>query len=225
MAKKKVYRGSTFSFPFFIILLVAVLVLGFLIIFWSLTRPFCATSDNCKESMQLKVNNGLTGVFNGQKIVPPNIDLALEGKTKKVLGEMAADGEKHIYIDLATQTLTAYQGDVLFAQAPVSTGKWHPTPTGEFTVWGKFRATRMTGGQGNDFYDLPNVPYVMFFSGSGVPAGDGFSLHGAYWHNNFGHPMSHGCVNMRQIDAQKIYEWVGDNKPATQITIHGQAPL
>jgi lipoprotein-anchoring transpeptidase ErfK/SrfK len=120
--------------------------------------------------------------------------------------------------------------------ALVSTGKWHPTPTGDFTIWEKIRATRMTGGEGADFYDLPNVPYVMFFGGSGVPDGDGFSLHGAYWHDNFGHPMSHGCVNMRIVDAEKLYDWAdpptngnttlsSTESPGTEITIYGQAPL
>jgi hypothetical protein len=94
----------------------------------------------------------------------------------------------------------------------------------------------MTGGEGADFYDLPNVPYVMFFSGPNAPAGAGFSLHGAYWHDNFGHPMSHGCVNMRIVDAEKLYDWAdpptsgsttlsSTDNPGTKITIYGQAPL
>lgn len=58
----------------------------------------------------------------------------------------------------------------------------------------------MAGGQGADYYNLPNVPYVMYYYRD-------FGLHGAYWHNNFGHTMSHGCVNMRQIDAKVIFEW------------------
>ena len=93
----------------------------------------------------------------------------------------------------------------------------------------------MSGGQGADYYYLPNVPYVMFFSGSGISAGRGFSLHGAYWHNNFGHAMSHGCVNMRTVDAQKLYYWVDPpaegnigvstkDSPGTKITIYGKAP-
>jgi lipoprotein-anchoring transpeptidase ErfK/SrfK len=152
------------------------------------------------------------------------------------LGEASLSGEKHIYVDLSTQTLTAYQGDTVFMQVPVSSGKWFPTPTGDFTIWEKIRATKMSGGQGADYYYLPNVPFVMFFSGSGVSAGRGFSLHGTYWHNNFGHPMSHGCVNMRTVDAEKLYYWVNPaasgnvtlstaDNPGTKITIYGKAPL
>lgn len=208
--------------------------LGALAIF---VKPhFCANSISCMESAKLNVENNSLGVFAGQKIKPPAVDLAESEGKSKVLAESTGTGEKHIYVDLSTQTLTAYQGDTLFMKTYVSTGKWHPTPTGEFSIWEKLRATRMTGGQGADFYDLPNVPFVMFFSGSGVSAGDGFSLHGAYWHNNFGHPMSHGCVNMRIVDAEKLYYWVNpptngsvnvsdSGNPGTKITIYGQAPL
>lgn len=170
--------------------------------------------------MSLKVENDAPGVFNGQAVIPPKVDLAKKEPVTKVLGEATATGEKHIYVDLGSQTLTAYQGDTLFMTAPVSTGKWFPTPDGDFTIWEKIRATRMAGGSGADYYNLPNVPYVMFFSGSGVAAGRGFSLHGAYWHDNFGHPMSHGCVNMRIVDAQRLYYWA--DLTTTKITIYGE---
>ena len=234
MAKRKVIK-SKFNFSFFLILVFAVLALGALIIIWSINRPFCANSISCKDSLSLDVQNDATGVFNNQKIIPPKIDLAKKEPAVRVLGEAEANGEKHIYVDLANQTLSAYQGGTLFMQVPVSTGKWGKTPTGDFTIWEKLRATKMSGGTGADYYYLPNVPYVMFFSGSGVDAGRGFSLHGTYWHNNFGHPMSHGCVNMRTVDAQKLYGWVNPvatgnttvsskDDPGTKITIYGQAP-
>jgi hypothetical protein len=230
------YRKSNFNLPFFLLLLFSILALGFLIVFWSITRPFCANSISCKESLSLKVENEALGVFNGQKVVPPKINLTQKEPATRVLGEVATSGKKHIYIDLDNQILTAYQGNTLFLKTPVSTGKWHPTPTGEFTIWEKLKATRMTGGTGADYYDLPNVPYVMFFEGPNASAGFGFSLHGAYWHDNFGHPMSHGCVNMRIVDAQKLYDWVNPvtngnvttstkDDPGTKITIYGQAPI
>jgi lipoprotein-anchoring transpeptidase ErfK/SrfK len=195
----------------------------------------CANPGSCRESLTLNVDNQATGTFSGQKITPPKIDLAQKVDPKKILGEATVTGEKHIYVDLTTQTLSAYQGDSLFMQVPVSSGKWFPTPAGEYTIWEKIRATKMSGGEGADYYYLPNVPFVMFFEGSGVSAGRGFSLHGAYWHNNFGHPMSHGCVNMRTVDAEKLYYWVNPptngnvslsstDNPGTKITIYGKAP-
>lgn len=175
--------------------------------------PPCANEKSCSESLKLKIENDAIGYFNNQQIVPPKISLLPNDSKPYVLGTNNDSGEKLIYVDLAKQTLYAYQGNNLFMQTYVSTGKWNRTPTGVFTIWSKLRATRMTGGSGDDFYDLPNVPYVMFFENNEVAGSTGFSLHGAYWHNNFGHTMSHGCVNMRIIDAEKLYHWVN---PVTQ---------
>jgi len=195
-----------------------------LLISVGLIKP-CANTLSCKESLKLEVNNSEVATFGGQKLTPPKIDLSEKVDPRKILGEAIGIGDKHIYVDLTTQTLSAYEGETLFMSVPISSGKWFPTPTGEFTIWEKVRATKMSGGEGADYYYLPNVPYVMFFSGSGVSAGRGFSLHGAYWHDNFGHAMSHGCVNMRTVDAQKLFYWA-DSPPdftGTPITIYGKA--
>lgn len=233
MATKKQFRffnRIAFGFCVFVAILIGIFVLQ-----KSVKNSACANTLSCKESLVLDVENDLPGVFSGKEVTPPKVDLLAEASQKNVLAETSGSGEKHIYVDLTTQTLSAYEGDTLFMQASVSTGKWFPTPTGEFTIWEKIRATKMSGGQGADYYYLPNVPYVMFFEGSGIAAGRGFSLHGAYWHNNFGHPMSHGCVNMRTIDAEKLYHWVnpptvgnvtlsGADNPGTKITIYGETP-
>lgn len=153
------------------------------------------------------------------------------GEPFRVLGETS--GEKWIDIDLSTQTLRAMEGDKPVYEFLISSGKWAPTPTGEFAIWSKFRYTKMSGGSKelNTYYYLPNVPYVMYFH-------DGFGIHGAYWHNNFGHPMSHGCVNMSIADAEKIFYWSTPNipegqsmarssssNPGTKVVVHGKAPL
>lgn len=213
----------------------AVLALSLLIISQTIkTTSICANSLSCEKSLTLNIENDSKGFFGGQEVVSPKIDVSKDTAPTKVLGETSM-GEKHIYVDLSSQTLTAYEGDVVFLQTKISSGKWFPTPTGEFTIWEKIRATRMSGGEGADYYNLPNVPFVMFYEGSGVSAGRGFSLHGAYWHNNFGHQMSHGCVNMRIIDAEKLYYWVNpethgnyslasESDPGTKITIYGETP-
>ena len=54
--------------------------------------------------------------------------------------------------------------------------------------------------------DLPNVPYTMYFY-------KGYGIHGTYWHHNFGHPMSHGCVNMRTSDAAWLFNWASVGTP------------
>lgn len=167
----------------------------------------CANTGNCDSLPMLSVDNEAVGIFQNQKVLPPKIDLAFDISDSYVLGDEVSQEEKRIYVDLASQMLSAYEGETLFLQTPISSGKWGRTPPGEYEIWVKMRATRMSGGSGNDYYNLPNVPYAMFFYNSKVPKGAGYSLHGAYWHNNFGHVMSHGCVNMRQIDAEKIYNW------------------
>ena len=171
--------------------------------------------------------------------LPLNLPLTLATvpQSVKVLGDSNVD--KKIYVDLTNQRLYAYEGDKLVYNFLVSTGKWGPTPTGVFSIWGKFRFTKMSGGSTllHTYYYLPNVPYVMFFSNDQVAASRGFSLHGTYWHDNFGHPMSHGCVNMKTSEAGLIYQWsdppVPDGKttsrstqdsPGTQIIIYGVAP-
>lgn len=174
--------------------------------------------------------------FHGLAIVPPTDNNPTTPYLSSVLGDTSA--EKRIEVDLTHQKLYAFEGSQKVYEFFISSGKWYPTPTGTFQIWGKFRYTKMSGGNPtlHTYYYLPNVPFVMFFGNDAVPASRGFSLHGTYWHNNFGHPMSHGCVNMRTEDAEKIFYWsnpaISDQKtarasradPGTTIVIYGTAP-
>ncbi len=128
----------------------------------------------------------------------------------KILGQ--STGGKWIDINLSEQRLYMKEGDNTIASFLVSTGRWAPTPTGTFAIWTKLRYTRMTGGSQSlgTYYDLPNVPYTMFFY-------QGYGIHGTYWHNNFGHPMSHGCVNMKTEEAAVVYNWAD---VGTKVVIH-----
>ena len=92
---------------------------------------------------------------------------------------------------------------------PISSGKWSPTPKGTFEIWYKTRSQTMSGGEGDDYYFLPGVPSNMFFKG-------GYAIHGAYWHNNFGQPMSHGCVNAPLANVAQLFEWAGPVVPQGQ---------
>lgn len=161
----------------------------------------CANSKTCKSDLVVHVDNDMMGLFQGRKVVPPKVDLAMSVLNPPVLGVHVSNEEKHIYIDLSTQTLYAYEGSTQIIKALISSGKWGRTPAGNFNIWTKIPVTRMAGGQGSDAYNLPNVQWVMYFYND-------FGLHAAYWHNNFGYPMSHGCVNMRLVDARALYTWV-----------------
>lgn len=127
--------------------------------------------------------------------------------SKNVLGDQSS-GNKWIEVDLSEQTLRAWQGDKLFLETLVSTGKWNRTPTGEFKIWSKFKYIKMSGGSKTKgtYYYLPNVPFTMFFNGD-------YGIHGTYWHNNFGMPMSHGCVNMPTKMAEIVFYWTNPELP------------
>lgn len=179
------------------------------------------------------------GEFEGKFFTPPPLS-SLTLNPDELGVTTPADDNKRIEVDLTRQRLYAYEGTKKIFDFAVATGKWYPTPTGEFRIWAKLRSTRMTGGDPSigTYYDLPNVPYVMFFYNDEVGKGRGFSLHGTYWHNNFGHPMSHGCVNMRTPEAKKLFEWATpqitdpeawstnatDDNPGTRIIIYGEPP-
>jgi len=200
--------------------------------------PFCANSVSCITDLSGKKAASNEGTFMGKAVTAPNppdkATYALK-EMNNVLGDTTAD-QKHIYVDLSKQRLYAYEGNNKVYDFPVSTGKWGPTPTGDFRIWIWLRYTRMAGGSAalGTYYNLPNVPYTMYFWNAATPKSSGYSLHGAYWHNNFGHPMSHGCVNMKIEDAGKIYYWTNpqagtisyasDKTPGTLITIYGVAP-
>ena len=160
----------------------------------------CANTATCKSDLSISVDNDAPGFFLGRKVLPPKVDLAKAISESSVLGVRVSNEKKHIYIDLSTQTLYAYEGENQFMKVMISSGKWGWTPVGNFNIWTKLPVTRMSGGSGADYYNLPNVQWVMYFYRD-------FGTHTAYWHNNFGHEMSHGCVNMRLIDAKELYAW------------------
>ena len=159
------------------------------------------------------------GMYEGKSVDVPTF-LADSGQESNVLGD-TVPSSRWIEINLSKQDLKAWDGNQLFLETPVSTGlPWFPTPTGEFTVWAKMRYVHMIGGMGAYAYDLPNVPFVMFFQNNQVAGYRGYSLHGTYWHNDFGHQHSHGCVNLPTSVAEKLYYWAGPLLPANQASTY-----
>jgi lipoprotein-anchoring transpeptidase ErfK/SrfK len=120
---------------------------------------------------------------------------------------LSGNGTRWIDVDLTNQRVYAYEGDTVVNSFIVSTGTWlTPTVTGEFKVYVKYRSNKMSGPG----YYLPDVPYIMYFHGS-------YGLHGTYWHNNFGTPMSHGCVNLTIDDAGWLYDFAS---VGTVVNVH-----
>lgn len=160
------------------------------------------------------------GIFNNQSVKIPK---RLIDDETNILGEKTIESEsnKRIEVDLTNQTTSAYEGDNLIYRFTVSTGKWNRTPTGTYKIWTKVRKQKMSGGSKElgTYYYLPNVSYVMFFYNNKTPKKYGYSFHEAYWHNNFGVPMSHGCINMKLADSKLLYEWAD---VGTQVNIFGK---
>jgi lipoprotein-anchoring transpeptidase ErfK/SrfK len=101
----------------------------------------------------------------------------------------------------------------------VSTGKdglgdpetTHSTPRGEFVIHTKHVSATMNGDEVGDEFDLRDVPYVEYFT-------QGFAFHAAYWHDAFGTPHSHGCVNLSPLDARFLFHFT---EPAVPQGWHG----
>jgi len=222
----------------FLLFLVLATLFIILVIFTSFksSRPFksrdvsvCQTNDFLGEFIE-----GESLAIFEEREVPVNFAYLPEELDERHVLSVTTSFEKWIEIDLSEQKLKAWEGDSLFLETPVSTGlPWWPTPEGEFRIWIKLRFTKMEGGEGRYYYYLPNVPYVMFFEGSGVPAWKGYGLHGTYWHNDFGTPRSHGCVNLPTPIAEKLFYWTtptlpsgkrvvrsSANNPGTRIVVH-----
>lgn len=110
-------------------------------------------------------------------------------------------------VNLYEQNLVAYENNAPVMAALVSSGlkdgKWD-TPTGTFQVGVRLEADRMSGAEGQaDYYSLDQVPYAQYFNGL-------ISLHGTYWHDSFGYPHSHGCVNLSVSDSHWLFNWLSE---------------
>lgn len=156
-------------------------------------------------------------VFNNQILSIPKVSPSILGDSIS----LPSSSSKQISVDLTTQTLTAFEDGQKKFEYQISSGTWNRTPSGTFTIWAKVRSQKMSGGSKElgTYYYLPNVPHVLFFYNDTTPKKVGYSIHGAYWHNNFGVPMSHGCINMRTTEVGSIYDWA---EIGTTITINGK---
>jgi lipoprotein-anchoring transpeptidase ErfK/SrfK len=121
--------------------------------------------------------------------------------------------EKRIYVDLAKQWLKCFEADKLCFMTRVSTGKWfdigdYTTKPGTFPTRIKRPSRHMVVGPSAGGYDIPGVSWVNYFNH------EGDALHGVYWHNDYGNPQSHGCVNLTPKAAKWIFRWTLPTIPA-----------
>jgi hypothetical protein len=127
-------------------------------------------------------------------IPPPPPEPAIGG------GYVAGAGEVWVDINLSAQYMMIFQGDTMIGDTYISSGRpGFDTPTGTFFVQSKYEADDMEGVLGGEYYNVPQVPDVLYFTNGG------HAIHGTYWHNNFGAVMSHGCVNVPMGTADWLY--------------------
>jgi hypothetical protein len=131
-------------------------------------------------------------------------------------------GEKWIDINLKNETLVAFEGDKPVYVTLVSSGrrdlkdreKDHQTHNGTFRVREKHVAATMDADTASDGpYSIQDVPWIQYFNGS-------IALHGAFWHAEFGHTKSHGCVNLSPWDSKALFGWTDPPLPAGWHGVH-----
>jgi hypothetical protein len=136
---------------------------------------------------------------------------------------------KRVEVDVTYQTMSCFEDEREVYFCRISSGakydaegnpvdKWS-TPVGPHYIWRKLVSVHMSGGTTGGGYDLPGIGWTSLFSGDGV------AIHSTFWHNNFGVPMSHGCVNARPDDAKFVFRWTMPVVPAISgdVTISGNS--
>ncbi len=148
----------------------------------------------------------------------PSHDLRLiPADELSLLSPGVPEAEKYIHVDLGTQMVTAFEGETMVFSSRCSSGaRGTRTPTGEFLTYHKGPSVHMTnqGDAEANIYDLPGVPWCTFFTG------EGNAFHGTYWHNDYGKPRSHGCVNLPSEAAKFLYRWSRPEVPPDTDYLH-----
>ena len=138
--------------------------------------------------------------------------------------------KKRVVVDLSEQALSAFEGKAEVFRAKISSGALFfgedgktltsGTPGGDHIIWQKRVARHMQGGTRDSGYDLPGVGWVAYFASNGA------ALHSTFWHNDFGTPKSHGCLNCRPEDAKWLFRWTAPAVPYEpgNITVNMSSP-
>lgn len=146
---------------------------------------------------------GLVWGLPGAIALPPSAVYAQTYWIEAWVDDLKQSNQRWIQVDLSRQSLTAWVGNTPVYSVTVSTGRsGELTPTGVFEIQSMHRYARM---QGED-YDIPDVPYTMYYDGN-------YAIHGTYWHDRFGTPISNGCINVAQDHAAWLFNWASLGTP------------
>lgn len=252
MPKKRTTKKSSqktqvkpfFYYRRYVIALSALLIVFGLFAFSKTQSYYLFTTS--KERVDFETVTGIyddsakTAVYSNKVIAVPGEPVHIAQKVLEdtnVLGSKTSD--KRIEIDLSRQRLYAVENGVRVFDFSISSGRpGSETPTGSYEIWAKVRYVHLHGGSKalSTDYDLPNVPYAMFFSNEDMPKTKGFAITGAYWYEDFDSPESFGNITMSIEDAAQIYSFIdpttGDQSvfytdedhPGTEVLIYGSTP-
>lgn len=149
-----------------------------------------------------------------------HIRLMTPDELTPISGRVPSD-DKRVEVRLNDQMVLAYEKDNLVFAARVSTGArlrsgTYTTPDGEYKTFHKRPTRHMAAGDlAASGFDLPGVPWVIYFKENGL------SFHGTYWHNDYGHPHSHGCINMAPLAAKWLFRWTRPTVPFDKKFVYG----
>jgi LysM repeat protein len=192
-------------------------------------RAIAQTNDLANASLIVPGQRLLIPASTGEaEAVAPIVDTSLGGSGYHTHTDFPTTTEKWIDVDLSEQRVVAYVGTTPVNDFIISSGlPGTPTVTGTFRIWAKTPLQDMSGGNraAGNYYYLKDVQWVQYFYKD-------YGLHGTYWHNNFGQPMSRGCINMTNDDAKWLFDWAGppmngggwlissDETPGTLVLVH-----
>lgn len=145
---------------------------------------------------------GTTFSLNNKRLTPAATATAY-GVPGRISQLKASPSSRWIEVQLNEQQILVWEGNQVVYSSVISSGSAdRPTREGTFEIQSMHISARMRGGD----YDVPDVPYTMYYSGH-------YALHGAYWHSNFGTPVSHGCINLPIVAADWIFSWAHVGTP------------
>lgn len=165
-------------------------------------------SSNFRHYSKTLLTSAVVTLVAWHSLITPTVAIQHNENIAQAIATLQRQKVRWIQIDLKKQRLIAWDGKTPVHAVVISTGKdATPTLPGVFKIQSKHEKARMRG----DDYDIPDVPYVMFYEGS-------YAIHGAYWHRSFGTPVSHGCVNVAVDHARWLFNWatVGTSVVVTQ---------
>ncbi len=159
--------------------------------------------------------------FDQYYYVPARHIRILSNEELTPLSPNVPDEDKRVEVHLDEQLLLASENRQIVFATSISTGGKrlsgkYTTPVGDFITYHKRPTRHMAVGDiASNGFDLPGVPWVLYITESGI------SFHGTYWHNDYGHPHSHGCINMTPQAAKWLFRWTRPTVPPEKPLAYG----